>query len=187
MDKSIRLWRIDGERMGEALQASRKLLPSRNRKSFHPLSEQFPYFATLKVHLNYADCVQFLGDLILSKSTYNSIVLWMPDIPEQMANESAKNTAYNPPSDVIVLKVFELDHCDIWFVRFCIHPMGKLLAVGNIKGEVEIWDIDSCEEKPCQTLKPMVTSTVRMLAFSPNGKMLISCNDAASVCRWSQP
>lgn len=159
-------------------------MPSKNRKSFHPLCEQFPFFATYKVHLNYVDCVQMLGDMVLSKSTYNSIVLWMPNIPDSPSDIAVKSAAYSPPSDVIVLRTFDLDHCHIWFVRFSIDEMGQLLAVGNIKGEIDIWDIDACKKKPSQTLKPMVNSTIRMLSFSPDGKTLVACNDTATVCRW---
>jgi polycomb protein EED len=154
------------------------------------LCEQFPYFATLKAHLNFVDCVQFLGDMILSKSTYNSIVLWMPDIPEDSPTvANAKSAAYSPPSDVIVLRTFDLEHCNIWFVRFSIDDIGRLLAVGNIKGEVDIWDIDTCKKRSSQTLKPIVNSmvaTVRMISFSPDGKTLVACHDTGTVCKWDE-
>lgn len=184
MDKSIRLWKIDGGKMKEAIQASYKTMPSGNRKSFHPRCEQFPYFATDKVHLNYVDCVHMLGDMVLSKSTYNSIVLWMPNLAGMSDNIIAEKAAYCPPSDVIALRTFDLNSCDIWFVRFAVDRMGRMLAVGNIEGEVDIWDIDSCKKKFTQTLKPMVGSTIRMVSFSPDGRTLVGCNDAASVCRW---
>jgi WD40 repeat protein len=190
IDKSIRLWKIDTTRVTEAVQASQKLTPTGNRESFHPLCEQFPYFATLKAHLNFVDCVQFLGDMILSKSTYNSIVLWMPDIPEDSPTvANAKSAAYSPPSDVIVLRTFDLEHCNIWFVRFSIDDIGRLLAVGNIKGEVDIWDIDTCKKRSSQTLKPIVNSmvaTVRMISFSPDGKTLVACHDTGTVCKWDE-
>jgi polycomb protein EED len=185
MDKYIRLWKTSEGRVVEALQASQAVTPTGDRTSFHPHCEQFPYFATDKVHLNYVDCVQFVGDLILSKSTYNSIVLWLPDIPETAASKVTNSSAYEPPGEVIALRTFDLNHCNIWFVRFAVDYSGRLLAVGNIKGEVDIWDIDACKKKrPTQQLKPIVHSTVRMLAFSPDSKMLLACDDSAAVCRW---
>jgi polycomb protein EED len=185
MDKSIRLWKTGEEGVAEALQASQAVTPTGDRKSFHPHGVQFPYFATEKVHINYVDCVQFVGDLILSKSTYNSIVLWLPDIPETAASKVTNSSAYEPPGEVIALRTFDLDHCEIWFVRFAVDDSGRLLAVGNIKGEVHIWDIDACKKKrPTKQLKPMVNSTVRMLAFSPDSKTLLACDDSATVCKW---
>ena len=186
MDKSIRLWKTgEDSRVVEALQASQVVTSTGDRTSFHPHCEQFPYFATDKVHLNYVDCVQFVGDLILSKSTYNSIVLWLPDIPESAASKVTNSSAYEPPGEVIALRTFDLNHCEIWFVRFAVDDSGRLLAVGNIRGEVDIWDIDACKKKrPTQRLKPMVHSTVRMLAFSPDSKTLLACDDSAVVCKW---
>jgi polycomb protein EED len=186
MDKSIRLWKTgEADRVVEALQASQVVTSTGDRTSFHPHGEQFPYFATDKVHINYVDCVHFVGDMILSKSTYNSIVLWLPDIPETAASKVTNSSAYEPPGEVIALRIFELNHCDIWFVRFAVDDSARLLAVGNIKGEVDIWDIDACKKKrPTQQLKPMVHSTVRMLAFSPDSKMLLACDDSGLVCKW---
>ena len=59
-------------------------------------------------------------------------------IDNERTNRSA---AYTPPSDVIALRTFELDNCNIWFVRFAADNMGRLLAVGNIEGKIDIWDI----------------------------------------------
>jgi len=47
-------------------------------KRFDTVFHQFPYFSTNKTHPNYVDCVQFVGDLILSKSVNNKVVLWKP-------------------------------------------------------------------------------------------------------------
>ena len=184
MDKSVRLWDIGHGRALEALNASSFTSSIGDRKDFHPLCEQYPYFATDRVHLNYVDCVHFLGDLILSKSTYNSIVLWLPEIPVTVQGDAAKGAAYCPPKEIIALRTFDLGHCNIWFVRFGVDSDGRYLAVGNIRGEVDIWDIDSCKKSSIQQLKPMVHSTIRMLAFSPDGSTLMACDDSASVCRW---
>ena len=62
--------------------------------------------------------------------------------------------------------------------------MGTYLAIGNLLGQVKLWYIDDCEEEPCQTLEPIVESTVRMLSFAPDGKILIGCTDDGRICRW---
>ena len=122
--------------------------------------------------------------MVLSKSTYNSIVLWMPKIPGKLDKIIADKAAYSPPSDVIALRTFNLDDCEIWFVRFTIDRTGKLLAAGNMKGDVDIWDIDECSDDASKRLKSNVDSTIRMLSFSPNGRVLVGCNDHAHVFRW---
>ena len=142
MDKSIRLWKISEPQIAEAIQASQTSESAGlSRSSFHPVCAQFPYFATTKVHLNFVDCVQFVGDLLLSKSTYNTIVLWMAKVPAGTDTASTKCAAYTPPSDVIALRTFILDNCNLWFVRFAADSMGRMLAVGNIEGKIDIWDI----------------------------------------------
>lgn len=185
MDKSIRLWEVGKSRVSEAVKASQKMSHADDRLAFHPLCEQFPYFATYKAHVNFVDCVQFLGDMILSKSTYNTIMLWLPNITKSASMDKLDDSAaYSPPNDIIVLRTFELDHCNIWFVRFAADSLGTQLAVGNIKGEVDVWDIDSCKKRASQRLKPTAAGTVRTLAFSPSGKTLITCTDSGSVCKW---
>jgi WD40 repeat protein len=187
-DQSIRLWSINDGKVQEALGASRRLNRSQRRPSFHPASQPLPYFATSKVHRNVVDCVHFLGDdMILSKSTYNSIILWAPILPEGTAPSCASGeAAFKPPSDILVLRTFDLRDCNLWFVRFAVDPIGRLLAVGTIKGEVDVWDIDSCEERPSQRLKAITNQTIRTLAFSPNGKILVTCCDNAQVCKWNE-
>ena len=167
----------------EALAASERIVPSKNRTKFHPLFVQFPCFATKKVHINFVDCVQFMASgAILSKSTYNSLILWIPDPPE--ATTKTVSTAYKPPSGVIVLRTFELRLCDLWFMRFTLDPMQRLLAIGNRKGEVEIWELEACEKLPTQRLSAQVHSTIRMVSFSPDGRSLVACDDSANVCKW---
>lgn len=186
-DQTIRLWSLNDGVVMEALAASRRLEPCQKRTSFRPACQNFPYFATNKVHRNVVDCVHFLGDMILSKSTYNSIILWAPVLPDGHAPScTSRSAAFNPPSDVIALRTFDLRDCNLWFVRFAVDPEGRLLAVGTIKGEVDIWDIDSCQQRPSQKLKAVTSQTIRTLAFSPNGKILVTCCDNAQVCKWNE-
>jgi WD40 repeat protein len=185
-DKTIRIWDITQGRVPEALQASQKYSPTQHRESFQPLFVEFPIFATDKVHINYVDCVAFVGDAILSRSTYNAIVLWLPQIPEP-TSKAGKSTACSPPNGVIELRTFDLEYCDIWFLRFGTDRSCRFFAMGNYKGEVDIWDMDSSTKRPAQKLVPIMASTIRMLAFSPDGTTLVACNDNACVCKWDIP
>mmetsp|Transcript_2155 Transcript_2155/g.2676 ORF Transcript_2155/g.2676 Transcript_2155/m.2676 type:complete len:564 (-) Transcript_2155:99-1790(-) len=51
-----------------------------NRCSFKTIHEQFPIFSTCEVHSDYVDCVRWVGNLLLSKSTANKIIMWKPDV-----------------------------------------------------------------------------------------------------------
>lgn len=182
-DQSVRLWNINNSTISEALQASYGITPAECRVHFRPVVHQFPYFGTSKIHNSYVDCVQWLGDLILSKSTYNQIVMWQPDLANTRHVTAA---AYQLPEKVIVLRTFEIDNCNVWFVRFGIDPMGQYMAVGNLSGEVNVWKFDDDDApKECfQHLKTSKEVTIRMLAFSPDGETLVACSDNASISRW---
>jgi len=53
---------------------------------FRPIHDQFPIFSTCEVHSDYVDCVRWIGNLLVSKSTASMIVLWKPD-PSALENK----------------------------------------------------------------------------------------------------
>ena len=123
---------------------------------FRTVYKQTPYFSTNKVHTDYVDCVQFVGDLILSKSVHNVVVLWKPLLGHEhnehihhtklIDNKNTQNV-HRVPSSILFLREFTLNHCNSWFVRFhSASPHHRLLALGNQVGEIKVWEIGGSDD-----------------------------------------
>ena len=165
---------------------------------FETYFQQFPYFSTNKAHINYVDCVQFVGDLILSKSIDNKVVLWKP-IFDNDADQRLVYTTNRVPSDILYLREFQLENCGSWFIRFeSPPPYHHLLALGNQVGEVKVWHIGN-DEKHQKYFCNLTTSngwfgttgkavndqtTIRMVAFNPHGSSLVAVKDDSTVWMW---
>ena len=188
-DSSIRLWNLHDGRIHEALRACRSVVKSEKRTHFKSIEQPFPYFATKKVHRNVVDCIHFCGDLVLSKSSYNSIVLWQPKELDRVSSKVG-SAAFMPPDDVIVLRTFYLQACDgLWFHRFTVDPACRLLAIGNMQSEIHIWELDTEKEAPSHKIKTYAKNahdTVRNVAFNSNGSILVACTDLGNVYKCHQ-
>jgi polycomb protein EED len=200
MDNTVKLWSLkEGTNVYSALQASHGMTAKEWNVStktaptglfFKTASEQVPYFSSNKIHLNYVDCVQFVGadSLILSKSVNDCIVLWKPNLVLPVIHGRQSHAI--PSNDVIVLWEFRIKHCQVWFMRFDTNANENLLlAVGNQKGQIKVWDIDRVgnaqEENGFPLLKhASCDSTIRMVSFSPDGKSLVATCDDATVWKW---
>ena len=79
MDNTVKIWALDTAEVQEAVRQSYLWTPE-SRVAFHTCFVQFPAFSTAKVHNDYVDSVRWVGNLILSKSTENKVVLWCPDV-----------------------------------------------------------------------------------------------------------
>ena len=131
------------------------------------------------MHADYVDCVQWVGNLLVSKSTSNKVVLWKP-------NSARRKDA------VTILRELGFADAALWFIRFSTDASKTKVAVGkqpychaesstslglmfgphagNEQGRVYVWDIDGSPPQ-CNILKvPQCKTTVRQTAFSPNGR-----------------
>ena len=183
MDTTVKLWNVNHILPTNAT-TSKPWLPKNDRPFRAAVYEQMPYFSTNKIHTNYVDSVQFVGDLVLSKDTHDTVVLWYPELSK---SSSGKSAGVRLPSEVIALREFSIPKCNVWFVRFCTDINVTILAVGNTQGEIKLWEIGPTHpaKKYYESLvHPNCNSTVRMVAFSPDSNFLVSCCDDASVWLW---
>ena len=199
MDTTVKLWNLENnpDVQNAIAQSSHQrttrtwdgrvdptAVPQKQR--FSTVYEQMPYFSTHKVHTNYVDCVQFVGDLVLSKDTNNTIVLWIPDTKQANRNTSTKAQQHRLPSEVIAVREFNINKCDVWFMRFHTDWDCTLLALGNTIGEIRVWEIGPNPTKKhfCTLIQQYCASAVRMTAFSPDSRLMVASCDDSSVWVW---
>ena len=197
MDTTVKLWRTgEGSAVYRALQASNSVQAQTwddasshsapPASKFRTIYEQMPYFSTNKVHTDYVDCVRFVGDLLLSKSISNTVVLWKPEFTRTLRHGTSKPTHQRLPNEVIALREFTINKCNVWFIRFDTNVDSQMLALGNTVGEIKVWEIDDNPKKKClaNLVQQFCTSTVRMVAFSPDSKCLIAACEDATLWKW---
>lgn len=86
---------------------------------------QFPRFLTRTVHKNYIDCVMWVGDMLLSKSVRNRLMLIEPSFDREALSA--------PATEYTVLQEYIVHGCDVWFIRFGMDRERRTVAIGNEK------------------------------------------------------
>ena len=189
----ICVWNVMGsKRLEEAIQASSYLPDFANdRSQFNPHIERFAAVVHDDVHSSKVDCVAWLGDLVMSKSVYDEIILWQPVLNYESGSSK---------SSILPIKTFRYEGNDsFYFVRFALslNCSSPLLAIGNNHGQVYLWDVNDFDnDSPLQILqtsnatiakKPNSNKQhgiIRGLAFSPDGQVLVGCDANGVVCYW---
>lgn len=109
---------------------------------------QEPLFSSADVHRNYVDDVAWVGDLLLSKSVHDEIVLWRP--VADVARAARLGAAVAPASAVVVLHRFRIPRASLWYVHMGLDADLSTLACGNTAGRVFVWRLrwDALEAAP---------------------------------------
>lgn len=149
---------------------------------------QFPAFVSRKPHKNYVDCVKWCGDLIISKSIHDRMLLWEPILQREAL--AAPATDYN------VLEEYYVSGAKVWFIRFGVDRLCGTVAIGNEKGGISIYRIDDAAASPKNVYPPDSTVNlasdreqvcwVRQCAFSHDASIIVSVDDNSRVIQYDR-
>lgn len=185
MDHHIKIWNLAD--FGEHIEASFHQDGLQSETSFKAITGPSPEFTTHKVHWAYVDCVRWVGDLVLSKSVQNTIVLWEPDMSSRQARHKGYINCYQE---------FKLPDANIWFIRMSLSAHCNILACGNTQGQVYLWDLSALTAHPQAILsrsntvksgkarRPTSKSTVRQTAVSYDGSVVLAACEDGAIYRW---
>ena len=150
---------------------------------------QTPVFSSFKMHGNYADCVRWFGDLVLSKSVEQKVLLWAFDRARREKGEVGVRFR--------VVREFAAKHADIWFLRFAVDVGAGCVALGNRVGDVFMWNANAAAglrggrggaPAPPTLVAALsdrhCTKAVRQTAFARGGRVVLAACDGGTVWRW---
>lgn len=166
--------------MQDAIDASETYFDVKRVRSFPTVHIHFADFTTRSIHRNYVDSVKCFGDSFLSKSCENCIIWWKVGNLNEPFNLTSTNATQ--------IHTFEVDDCELWFVRMELDLTQRYLTVGNSSGKIYIFDLDSETPPP----PPMVlshfkcTKPIRQIAYSREGEIIICVCDDGKVYRWDR-
>lgn len=147
-------------------------VPSATR-SFPTLIVNFVAFSTKAVHQNYIDCVKWFGNLLFSKSIDNSITCWKPLGKHKYFISEEQRIFLEDP--ITIIHKYPVPDCEMWWMKFSFDLQNRYLAIGNQKGSVLVWDLQSTT--PLQQQESLVLSTktnclFRVTGFSNDSKLV---------------
>ena len=115
-------------------------------------------------------------------------------LPRSEALSTSKNPppAQAPPraqGSALVLHEYALADCELWFIKFSMDFACRLLALGNRRGRVWLWDATvSPPALLARLAAPGSSNTsenpVRQTAVSFDGRTILAACDDGSVVRW---
>jgi WD40 repeat protein len=185
LDNSLRIWSLREPGLVEAIERSRHHFPNVLR-AFRPAYCDFPIFMSRAVHRNYIDCVRWCGDMLLSKSVDNRIIMWKPAVATPRLTDVDR--AIGDP--VVFLGNLVFDGADIWYVRFNMDPMATRVAIGNMHGTIYVWGFDKITTLRTRAelqLKTRQNSTIRSVVFSRDSQHMLAVHDNGAITHCMAP
>ncbi|XP_031632570.1 polycomb protein esc-like [Contarinia nasturtii] len=179
LDHMVAIWDLTTPEISAAIEMSTKYDANTSTRDFKTFFHPFPTFTTRRIHKNYVDCVKWFGDFILSKSTENDLCGWMTDILP--CDSKYLGTLAAPPDACTKLIEFNVENCDYYFVRFATNTIRGILAIGNMKGVVRLFDLETGDIAFETITNSRCTKNVRDLSFSRNGRDLVFCSDDGKI------
>lgn len=125
--------------------------------------------------------------LLLSfiQSHLNDLYCWSPDLRSDNGKITAKaHDRFN------VVARFNVESCDYYFMRFATDAAVSLMALGNVDGDVYIWDLKTSDptDFPYKILNHPKRDNIvaRHVSFSRNGNDLVICCDDGSIWHYQR-
>ncbi|KAK3119060.1 hypothetical protein QOZ80_9BG0713010 [Eleusine coracana subsp. coracana] len=172
MDNTVKIWSIEEFWPYVDRSYSWTDIPSK----FPTKYVQFPLLIA-SVHNNYVDCTRWLGDFIMSKSVENEIVLWEPKINEQSLAERT----------IDILQKYPVPECDIWYMKFSCDFHFNQLAIGNRKGKIYVWEVQSSPPSLIARLSnEQCKAPIRQTAVSFDGSIILGAGEDGTIWRWDE-
>lgn len=147
---------------------------------------QFPRYVNRAVHKNYVDKVAWVGELLLSKSVHNRLLLTKPDL-------RAKESLAVPTTEFKLMEEFIVNGHKCWFIRFDLDRAKRLVAIGNVHHGISVYDIQrGGNEHPTCVLRPPWSGAdigdnyVRQCAFSPDASIIVAVDDKSRVIQYDR-
>ena len=106
-----------------------------------------------------------------------------------MQNPAPGQAPPRAQGSALVLHEYALADCELWFIKFSMDFASKLLALGNRRGRVWVWDATvSPPALLARLAAPGSSNTsenpVRQTAVSFDGRTILAAFDDGSVVRW---
>eukprot|EP00730_Choanoeca_flexa_P019131 TRINITY_DN9336_c0_g1_i5.p1 TRINITY_DN9336_c0_g1~~TRINITY_DN9336_c0_g1_i5.p1 ORF type:complete len:326 (+),score=54.41 TRINITY_DN9336_c0_g1_i5:123-1100(+) len=129
MDHNVKLWQLDDNVHKRIRESDTVTQEELDKHAFAPLTIHFPSASTSAVHRNYVDCVRWFGDCFVTKSTENQVACWQFGGDPRLDLDDKRRAYLGDP--ITILSKLNLSDCEVWYLRFCFHPVLPLLSVGN--------------------------------------------------------
>lgn len=183
IDEYIKIWKIEEvikEKILESRNVDNPLTTNLEKKPFKTLIKSNTMFSCNTLHSTHVDCVRFNGNFIISKSVDGKIKEWLPIFNSEGDFYYLVNTYQTGQST------------KIWYIKFSLDSYMRLLAVGNNRGNVFIYELnctDNLEDENSNFynhVKPKCTiasqsNIVRQTAFHREMKFMAWANEEGFI------